>query len=241
MINCYVIDDEEHAVEILSDLIRKTPGLELLGSSTDPLVGLEVVTSGVPPDLLFVDINMPGINGIEFAGLTNSYSTIIFTTAYHQFAVEAFEKEAFDYLPKPITQERFLKSIVRYKRQCNKSFSVPTEEYFYVKGDVKGKMMRVNVQDITYIEGALNYIIIHTNDEKNMITYLTMGEIMNSLPENRFSRIHKSFIINNDKIKLISGNDITLNDKTILNLGAAYKDIFYNKLQQKVVKTKRVQ
>lgn len=241
MISCYVIDDEEHAVEILSDLINRTPGLELLGSSTDPMVGLDIVTSGVAPDLVFVDINMPGMNGIEFAGLANSYSTIIFTTAYPQFAVEAFEKEAFDYLPKPITQERFLKSIVRYKKQFNKNISVPPGEYFYVKGDVKGKMMRINLLDITYIEGALNYIIIHTGEEKKTITYLTMGEIMNSLPESRFSRIHKSFIINNDKIKLISGNDITLNDKTILNLGPAYKDAFYETLQQKVVKTKRIQ
>ncbi|MDB5110415.1 MAG: hypothetical protein JWR67_1529, partial [Mucilaginibacter sp.] len=198
MISCYVIDDEFHAIEALSDIITSTPGLELIGTTTNPLVGLDFITSGKAPELTFVDINMPQLSGIEFASLVNQLTKVIFTTAYHNYAVEAFEKEAFDYLLKPITPERFLKCITKYKK--SKIIMEPSaEDHFYIKSEAKGKMVRININEIVYIEGALNYIIIHIADGKNQITYLTMGEIQSYLPEKTFSRIHRSFIINSDK------------------------------------------
>jgi len=238
MIKCYVIDDEFHAIEILCDLISKTPGLELVGHATNPLVGLDFVTANAP-DLTFVDINMPELSGLEFAELVNMYTNIIFTTAYDQFAVKAFEKEALDYLLKPIAHERFLKCINKYKKQ-NAKFRHIVQDHFYVKCDVKSKMVRINTADVVFIEGALNYIIIHTSDGKQQITYLTMGEIQNYLPLETFSRIHKSFIINNTKIKSISGNVISLENKTLLSIGNAYKEAFFLNLNKTLIKTKRI-
>jgi len=239
MITCYVIDDEFHAVEILRDFIENTPGLELVGYTTNPLVGLDFVTSQNAPDLTFVDINMPELSGLEFATLVNLCTTVIFTTAYDHFAVQAFEKEALDYLLKPITKERFLKCVTKYKKQSHPDVHHPRNKYFYIKGDVKGKMIRITTTDITYIEGALNYIIIHTGDGKHEITYLTMGELQANLPGN-FSRIHRSYIVNTDKITTIGGNNIILEDRTSLNIGSAYKDSFFEHLDKRLVKTKRI-
>src|ERR1700742_1603365 len=101
MVTCYVIDDESHAVETLCDIIDRSPGLELVGHTTNPLIGLDYITNQYPPDLTFVDINMPEMSGIEFATLVGQLTAIIFTTAYENFAVTAFEKNAFDYLLKP--------------------------------------------------------------------------------------------------------------------------------------------
>lgn len=237
MITCYIIDDEFHAIETLSDMIADTPGLKLVGTATDPLVGFEYITSNEAPDLTFLDIHMPKLSGLELATLVNQLTTIIFTTAYDKFAVQAFEKDALDYLLKPITPERFLKCIAKYKKG---RVATPVKEpYFYIKGDIKGKMIRINLDQITYIEGALNYIIIHLVEGKSEITYLTMTEIEQYLPPNDFSRIHRSFIVNNHKIKSIGGNDIILNDKTALTIGPAYKEPFFNKLNENLIKTKR--
>jgi len=240
MIKCYVIDDEFHAVETLSDLITSIPGLTLVGHATNPLVGLEYITSSSPPDLTFIDINMPELSGIELAALINPFTTVIFTTAYEKFAVEAFEKDALDYLLKPISRERFLKCITKFKKQQVKNNSHPEHDYFYIKGDTKGKVIRINIGEITYIEGALNYIIIHTTDGKHNITYLTMGEIQAYLPEHNFSRIHRSFIINNHKIKSITDSDVVLINNMTLTIGPVYKEPFFTRVNSTVIKTKRI-
>ncbi|HWZ16077.1 MAG TPA: LytTR family DNA-binding domain-containing protein [Mucilaginibacter sp.] len=238
MITCYVVDDEYHAIEILCDIIENIPGLQLLGHTTNPLNALEFITTQVPPDLTFADINMPEMTGIEFAALVNDYTTVVFTTAYDHFAVEAFEKEAFDYLLKPVTRERFLKCLTKY-RKGHKPNIQAKEEYFYIKGDIKGKMIRVITADIMYIEGALNYVIIHMADGKHEITYLTMGELQNQL-SGHFLRVHRSFIVNSDKIKTVGGNSIVLDDKTVLSIGTVYKNDVFDSLNRRLIKTKRI-
>jgi DNA-binding LytR/AlgR family response regulator len=238
MINCYVIDDEFHAIQILDDFIAITPGLNLIGHTTNPLIGLEYITSNKPPDITFIDINMPELSGMELAGLVNQLTKIIFTTAYDKFAVEAFEKNAFDYLLKPITIERFTKCINRYKNHYN-NIAPATDDYFYVKGDSKSKLIRINTIEILYIESALNYIIIHTATEKQ-ITYLTMGEIESYLPESSFSRIQRSFIVNHNKIKSVSADEIVLVNKTVLDIGDIYKQAFFEKINSNILKTKRL-
>jgi DNA-binding LytR/AlgR family response regulator len=240
MISCYIIDDEFHAIENLSDIIIATPGLELIGTATDPLLGFEFITSQQVPDITFLDIHMPKLSGMELASLVKHLTKVVFTTAYDQFAVQAFEKEALDYLLKPITQERFLQCISKYKKQ-NDNIAPVKEPFFYIRTDTKSKMTRVNLDQITYIEGALNYIIIHLKDGKSEITYLTMGEIEAYLPDKDFSRMHRSFIVNHHQIKSINGNDITLLDKTTLNIGPAYKETFFEKLNKNLIKTKRFQ
>jgi DNA-binding LytR/AlgR family response regulator len=239
MITCYVIDDELHSIEILCDLITKTPGLELIGYATNPLVGLDFITSKKKPNLTFVDIDMPSLSGIELAQLINIYTNVIFTTAFNNFALEAFDKEAFDYLLKPVIYERFLKSINKYKKYITNESTFNRKEYFYVKGEIKGKMIRINVSEITFIEGALNYVTIHLVDKTTQITYLTLGELLNQLPELQFARIHRSFIVNTEKIKIINANNITLQDKTVIPIGNAFKEGLFQALNQNLLKTKR--
>ncbi|RWY55658.1 LytR/AlgR family response regulator transcription factor [Mucilaginibacter gilvus] len=236
MIKCYVIDDEFHAVEVLSDFINRTPGLELVGSTLNPLIGLDAICSANSPDLTFLDINMPELSGLKFADLAAPYTTIIFTTAYAEHALDAFDKNAFDYLLKPIAYDRFLKSVSRFKGRTVPERNDPN--YFYIKGEVKGKLLRIKIEDILYIEGALNYIVIHTTEGKQL-TYLTIGEIENYLPSSSFTRIHRSFIVNYAKIKTITGNHITLDDKTILSIGSAYKTAFFDLLEKKSLISKR--
>jgi DNA-binding LytR/AlgR family response regulator len=239
MISCYIIDDEFHAIEILSDLIALTPGLELAGHQTSPLMALEDLQSSRPPDITFIDIHMPELSGMAFAAHVQQLTTVIFTTAYAKFAVEAFERDAFDYLLKPISQERFLTCITKYKKKLGGPAARPKEDFFYVKSDVKGKMVRINTPDITYIEGALNYVIIHLLSDTKQITYLTMSEIEQYLPENDFLRIHKSFIVNTQKIRFITGEEISLVDKSILSIGSAYKAQFLERLNPAVLISKR--
>lgn len=235
MINCFVVDDELHAVERLCSLIANTPGLALLGQETNPLAGLDRVIA-VPPDLIFLDINMPDFSGIEFAEMVHHCTSIVFTTAHPHYAVEAFEKGAFDYLLKPISNERFLRCITNYKKQRTGTVSIVHEEYFYVVCDMKGKLIRIMTSEILYVEGALNYIIIHLRDGTQQITYLAIGEFFQRLPKNKFSRIHRSFVVNTDRVKLILGNCLTLEDGTILKIGGAFKDEFFERVNQKLIR-----
>jgi DNA-binding LytR/AlgR family response regulator len=240
MLTCFIVDDEYHAIEALSDIIINTPGLELVGTSDNSLKALEFINASNAADLTFVDIDMPQLSGIEFAGLINMHTTVIFTTAYPNFSLEAYEKQGFDYLLKPIVYERFLKCINRFKTlRTNITNSSDKNDYFYIKAEVKGKMIRVNCDNISYIEAALNYVIIHMSDGKQHMTYLTMGELSSQLERNKFLRIHKSFIVNQDKIKAVGGSNIFIDEQTILTLGKAYKDGFYENLNKKLIKTKR--
>ncbi len=242
MISCFIVDDEYHAIEALADIIANTPGLELTGSTDNPLKALELINPTQAPDLTFVDIDMPQLSGIELAGLINMYTTVIFTTAYPDFSLDAYEKQGFDYLLKPIAYERFLKCIARFKNlrsSVNLNGTSGNDDYFYIKGDVKGNLTRIDCSNITYIEAALNYVIIHMADEKKHITYLTMNELSDQLSGEKFLRVHKSFIINQDKIKAVAGNNIYMDEGTILSLGKTYRDDFYEKINNKVIKTKR--
>ncbi len=237
MITCYIIDSDLKATNTLCDLIVKTPGLKLIGHTKDPIIGLNFVIDSKASMLTFVDINMPELSYIEFPGTINLSTSIIFTSGYPNHAFEAFEKEAFDYLVKPFTQARLTKSIVKYNSQLNKNQAIK-EDHFYVKGEVKGKLIRVNTKDIIYIEGALNYVIIRMINGEKLITYLTMNEIQDYLIKDAFSRVHKSFIVNDDRIHHFTGNELVLTDKTVIKIGNAYKDSCFGKLNRSVLRTK---
>jgi DNA-binding LytR/AlgR family response regulator len=239
-LKCYVVDDEYHSVEMLIEYIEKTDGLELQGFSTNPLTALNEVTGAHPPDITFLDVEMPELSGMEFASLVNLYTTIIFTTSFREFAVEAFEKEAFDFLLKPISYVRFRKCIQRIQRNAIQTNYIKKDkrEFFFVKSDIKGKMIKVIVDNIIYIEGAQNYIKIHLHSGEIM-PYLTINEIEQYLPKEQFSRIHQSFIINNDCIKTVEQSRVTLENNTCLNLGRFYKETFLLKVNELLLKSKR--
>jgi DNA-binding LytR/AlgR family response regulator len=241
-ITCYVVDDESSAINILVEYILKTPGLELMGFSQSPLKALDQITIHEAPMLTFIDVDMVQLSGLDLAGMINSYTVVVFTTAFPQFALDAFDREAFDYLLKPINYERFLKCIQRVKKagfkqlRANQLFH---ENFFNIKSDVKGRIIKIKFSEVVYIEGAQNYIIIYTTEGKHM-TYLTMNEIEQQLPRGRFPRVHRSFLINIDFVKVIEHRRVKLNKGFHISLVNVYKEPFLKTMETHLIKTKRL-
>ena len=244
MITCYIVDDEAHAIEVLERYIAQTPGVELVGSTENPLLALEAISQGkVEPEIVFADVDMPQLSGVDLADLIAPHARVVFTTAYPNFAVDAFDKNAVDYLLKPITYERFLKSLnkIRERRPASPACAKPLEEacYFFVKSEVKGKLERVDLADILYVEALHNYVRIHLTHKK-IITYLTMKELEAQLPAASFSRVHKSFIVHNNKVKAVEGNQVLLENDTKIALGATHRDSFLANINARLVKSRRL-
>lgn len=238
---CYIVDDEFHAIEILEEYIEKTEGIKLIGTTTNPLQALDEIGNTHFPDVIFADVDMPQLSGLEFAGYVSVYSLIIFTTAHPRFAVQAFEKEAFDFLVKPVQYQRFLKSIQKVRKHLTSKEVTPLpayEDFFYAKSEIKGKIIRFEFADIVFVKSEGNYIEINLEKEKHLI-YLTMSEIEKFLPEDRFSRVHKSTIINNRMIKAIEGNRILLTNGEKIDIGTTYKIQFLEKLTKRLLNSKR--
>ena len=236
-IKCFIIDDESHAIDLLKDYIANTPDLTLLGTFNNPMEGLAAVRKD-KPDILFLDIDMPMLNGLELSTLLDPQIKIIFVTGHANHAVEAFEKNALDFLLKPISYPRFLTCIKKVMGSMEeKDSSKPGEHeqgFFYIKSDF-GKIVKIDHESIVYIEASNNFITIYLNDT-DYKAYITLKDIELHLPESSFSRIHKSFIVNTNKIKFINGNQIFLTNKKVLQLGATYRDLFFKKLDLNILK-----
>lgn len=233
-IRCYVIDDEPDAVALLCNYINETPGLELIGSAENPLESLDFLTGPEAPELTFMDIDMRQLSGLELAGLVNLYTTIVFTTAHPQFALQAFENEAFDYLLKPIDYSRFLKSVQRVKRKwhrLNTCTDAVNTGFFNIKSEIKGRMVKIQFNEVVYIEGAANYIQVYTIAGKHM-TYLTLTEIMQRLPKQMFSRVHRSFIVNISYVRIIERNQLRMENGQFLPMGDHYKQEFLDQMDE---------
>jgi two-component system, LytTR family, response regulator len=237
-LSCYIVDDEPDAISILKDFIEKTPGLVLSGFSSAPLAALAEISAS-PPSLTFLDVDMPELNGLKFAGLVNTQTQVIFTTAYREYALDAFEKEAADYLLKPIRYERFLACIQKIRRGIAAKSLVTTDQQtsFFVKTGIKGKMQQVSFADIWYISACDHYIEIHARPQK-IVTYLALGEVMDRLPAEQFSRIHKSHIIRHAFIDIVEPGQVKLRDQTILPVGQTYQAAFRKKIQESTLASK---
>lgn len=240
MITCYIVDDEAHAIQILTRYVEQTPGLSLVGATDNPLQALQVISTGqVRPQLVFVDVDMPLLSGIELADFLIPFSRVVFTTAFEEFALQAFDKNAVDYLLKPITYERFLKTVQRIQAATSAESSQQEEDYFFIKSDVKGRITRLDLKDVLYVEALQNYIRIHTVQGKH-ITYLTMKEMEEYLPKERFLRVQKSFIVNTSRVKAVEGNQLVLDNGEMLPLGASYRPAFLEKLNARFWKSRRL-
>lgn len=236
MIKCFVVDDEAHALELLSGYVQKTPGLELVGAEENPLVALHAIAGGeAVPDVVFVDADMPELTGVELAGLLNGCAEIVFATAYPDYALQAFEKSAIDYLMKPISYGRFLQCVSKVRARVSaRGGQAPEEDtYFFVKSDAKGKATKVFFEEITHIEALLNYVKIHVAGSF-VVTHLTMKKMEELLPGVRFSRIHKSFIVNTSRVRSVEQSLVTLDDRTELSLGSSYRDAFMRRIDEKL-------
>jgi len=242
MLTCYIIDDELHAIKSLINHIEKTPSLQLIGYEHNPIEALSFLKSkDIYPDIVFLDVEMPHLSGIELAALIQGKTTVVLTTAHPSFALEAFDREVTDYLLKPIPFSRFLKCITRINERLAQE--KPKEQntinnYVYIQTEGKGKLMKLFFQNIIVMESQKNYVAITTSTSKHL-TYLTLSELENKLPST-FLRVNKSYVINTDKITHVEGNEVFLEgQKQSIPIGISYKESFLNYVNHHLVKTKR--
>jgi DNA-binding LytR/AlgR family response regulator len=210
-VNCIIIDDEPLARKGLKEYIADVNFLNLVGEFDNPLRATELLSRG-EVQLLFLDIQMPRITGLDFFKTLQNAPPVIFTTAYPQFALEGFEVNALDYLVKPISFDRFLKAVMKAKeyyevREKNVTETTTSSGYFFIKAD--NKLIKIFFDDVLLVEALQNYVTIHT-PEKKYITYLTFKSVEDYLPADKFIRVHKSYIVAAGKIESIEGNDIRI-------------------------------
>ena len=242
MYTCYIIDDEEHAIDTLVGYVDRYPGLNLVGSNINPLKAIdEIINSENEIDIVFLDVDMPELSGLDVADIISSHSSIIFTTAFPNYAVQAFEKNGSDFLLKPISFERFTKSVTKVQnliKTQKAAGNTAEEDHFFINPGGKGKVVQLSYSDILYIEGLKNYVVIYTADNK-YITYLSIQEVEKSIPLTKFTRIHKSFIVNIDKIKYIDSNEVFIAQNIQLPIGRLFKDHFFDLVHAKTLKRGR--
>lgn len=236
MIKCLVLDDEQHAIDLIVSYIEKIPFLELVHSTTKPMDALDLL-SKKSVDLIFSDIEMPDLSGIEFTKAISGKHRIIFTTAFSEFALEGFEHDVVDFLLKPITFARFLKSAQKASNliasASNSKFEEEPDNFFFVKTEQKGKMLKINFSDIDYVEGMRNYVGIYKNGELIM-ALMNMKYLEDLLPVNQFIRVHNSYIIRISSIQMIEGNFVRLkNIPGSIPIGITYKVNFMEKIHMK--------
>jgi DNA-binding LytR/AlgR family response regulator len=242
MLSCFVIDDEQVAIDLLRNYIEKTPFLQLVGSTTNCLEFIPLIQHQ-QIELVFLDIQMPHVTGMELMNIIQDRCRVILTTASADYALEGFEKNALDYLLKPISFERFLKAA--QKALTTTALAAPQwraeqdEDYIFVKTDNKGKIIKINFGEIIYVEGLKNYVSICTKDDR-IITLLNMKDLEERLPQKRFLRVHKSYIVSLDKIRAVDGNQILLAEmKAYVPLGETYRTAFFNSLQKHMMGGRR--
>ncbi|MBO6495909.1 MAG: response regulator transcription factor [Roseivirga sp.] len=220
MIKCLIVDDEPLSRQVLKGFVFDHPDLQLGGECKDALEAMSFLEKqGV--DLLFLDINMPKLSGVNFYKSLQNKPEVIFTTAYSEFAVEGFELNAIDYLMKPIAFERFIKAIQKVKDKLGQnSSSSPVQDYMMLKADKK--MYRTSFEDILFCEALGDYVKVHLSD-KVLIVTTTMKKLLTELPEQIFLRTHKSYIINKTKVEYIEGNQIKIGERMV-SIGQSYRD-----------------
>lgn len=246
-LKCIAVDDEPLALDIIEDYVSKVPFLELVKRTENAIEALQLVQAG-GIDLVFLDIQMPELTGIQFLKIANGKSNYILTTAYSQYALESYDLNVSDYLLKPIAFDRFYKAVEKVHNQQQKKAEqspappvavaplVPTQvaahpvqDFIFVK--TEHKIQKIQLDDILYIEGLKDYISIYTRAER-IITLQNMKKMEETLPSGQFIRVHKSYIIALDKIESIERSRISICGK-IIPIGDTYRDEFFKHIDNK--------
>ena len=233
MIRCLVVDDEPLALHIVEDYISKVPFLELVKATTNPIEALTLVQEG-NVDLVFLDVQMPELTGIQFLKISNGKAKVILTTAYPEYALEGYDLDVVDYLLKPIAFDRFFKAVQKAQGIIQPSAkpiaAVETapqndflSDFIFVKSE--HKIQKVYLRDVLFIEGLKDYISIFTSGER-IITLQNMKKMEDALPERHFVRVHKSYIVSLNKIDSIERSRIWIGEK-IIPVGDTYRDQFF--------------
>jgi DNA-binding LytR/AlgR family response regulator len=234
MITCAIVDDEPLAADLLESYVMKTPFLKLEGkysNAIDAMAGLRTQ----PVDLLMLDIQMPELSGLEFAKVIPHSTRIIFTTAFNQYAIEGYKVNALDYLLKPISYIDFLNSVTRAEAIINASSldAISQSDSFFVKSDYK--LVRIFYDDILYIEGLKDYVKIYLESSQRPVLSLTsMHAIESHLPTEKFQRIHRSYIVNMNKIKILERGHIIFGEKR-LPISDSYKEQVQNYIHSRTL------
>lgn len=236
MIRCLVVDDEPLALDILEDYISKVPFLTLVKTTTSAIEGLSLVQSDAI-DLVFLDVQMPELTGIQFLKIINGKCDVILTTAYSQYALDGYELDVVDYLLKPIAFDRFYKAAQKVLQNTNSGqtssseLSLVQNTYDFIFVKTEHKIQKIYLDDILYIEGLKDYISIFTKVER-IITLQNMKKMEESLPVKSFVRVHKSYIIALGKIESIERSRILIGGKTI-PIGDTYREYFFKQIEDK--------
>jgi two-component system LytT family response regulator len=240
MINCIIVDDEQHAIDVLVHYVKQTPHLNLVETFTNPIKALQALTTQ-KVDLVFLDIQMPELSGIDFIKTIHGKAKVILTTAYSEFALEGYDLYVVDYLIKPIKLARFLAAVqkaVEQTRPANEPSpqqESPEHDYIFVKTESKGKLLKINLADIDYIESMKNYVVIHRANQKTFV-YTSMKELEDRLPKKQFIRVHKSYIIPVSRITGIEGNMVRLKDiPSAIMIGESYKEELMEIIRGKMI------
>jgi DNA-binding LytR/AlgR family response regulator len=223
ILNCAIIDDEPLAAELLKSYVEKTPFLNLIGSYNSAITAIKDLKEN-PVDIIFLDIQMPELSGIEFAKILPKETRVIFTTAFNQYAIEGYRVNALDYLLKPISYEDFMKSVskaVDYFSIVRKQETYKKDRFMFVKSDYK--LIRVALDDILYIEGLKDYVRFYLSDGTKLMSLMNMKKLEDYLPYPEFMRTHRSYIVHMSKVNSVDHFRIVF-DEEYLPISDSYKD-----------------
>ena len=251
ILTCIIVDDEPLAVKLLESFVAKTPGLELVASYTDSVEAIAAVRSR-HVDLLFLDIQMPDLDGMELARMVPEDTRVVFTTAFKEYAFESYEVSALDFLLKPIRYNKFLAAVEKARKwtfaanaQTASTENAPTPpaatvgwtaeaSTIFIKVD--GELRQIPLDRILYVNGKKDYVVFRIDGErKGLVSHLTMKAVEDMLPPQRFMRVHRSFIVALAHIRSVDRNDCIYIGDEIIHITDAYKDAFYKYLESKSV------
>ncbi|RZJ72282.1 LytTR family DNA-binding domain-containing protein [Flavobacterium sp.] len=226
-IKCLVVDDEPMALRLIESYAKKTPFLELRAACSNAFEALEILEDE-NIDLIFLDIQMPELTGVELSKTLSKNTRVIFTTAFNEYAIEGFKADALDYLLKPFSFDEFYNSALRAKEWFalvrSQSAAKPETDFLFVKADYK--QVKIKFEEILYFEGVRDYIKVALSDNKrSVLTRMNLKSLEAELPESRFMRIHRSFIVNLDKIESIERSQVIIANQRI-TVADQYKERF---------------
>ena len=233
-LTCIIVDDEPLAVHLLETYVEKTPDLQLVASFTDSITAINTIKVQ-KPDLLFLDIQMPNIDGMELAHSLPEETRIVFTTAFKEYAFDSYEVNTLDFLLKPIRYNKFLAAVEKARKQYQQPFTQPQRpNTIFIRVD--GEWRNVPIDQITYINGMKDYVLFYLDNEpKALITHLTMKSVEDMLPRDKFLRIHRSYIVAVDKIQKVDNNDCIYIGKEIIHIPDGYLQTFRQFLESRTI------
>ena len=233
-LSCIIVDDEPLAVRLLESYVEKTPSLKLMASFTDSITAITAIKT-MKPDLLFLDIQMPNLDGMELAHSLPEETRVVFTTAFKEYAFESYEVNALDFLLKPVRYNKFLAAVEKARKLSQQLVAQPQQpNTLFIRVD--GEWRNVVIDQITYVNGMKDYVLFYLDNEpKPLITHLTMKAVEEMLPSDRFLRVHRSYIIAVDKILKVDRNDCIYIGKEIIHIPDGYLQKFRQFLETRSI------